>query len=57
MAQGEIDTTEATCNRCGRPISEHEIDQMTMEPTKCPVSREVSTTPAQEHARSPRGDY
>jgi len=45
------------CNRCGRPRSAHGIDPHTGEPTRCPVSREESTTPPQEHRRSPRGDY
>lgn len=48
---------DATCTRCGEPRRAHEIDQYTGEPTKCPVRREATTTPPQEHARTPRGDY
>lgn len=48
---------DPTCNQCGRPKSEHGIDQFSGEPVKCPVPREEKTTPPQERARSPRGDY
>jgi hypothetical protein len=49
------DTT--ICNQCGKPRRDHEIDPRTLEPTKCPVSREEKTTPPQEPNRTPRGDY
>jgi len=39
-----------TCNKCGKKRSEHGLDQMTLEPVKCPV-------PRQEHRASPKGDY
>lgn len=38
------------CNRCGHPRSAHGVDQMTLEPVKCPVYR-------QEDPRPPNGDY
>lgn len=51
------DDDEQFCNKCGHPRREHGVDQRTLEPTKCPVNRERKTTPAQETARTPRGDY
>lgn len=45
------------CEKCGRPKSAHAQDPMTGEPTKCPVVREESHTPPQEHRRSPAADY
>jgi hypothetical protein len=45
------------CNQCGKPRRDHEIDERTGEPTKCPVTREETNTPPQEHHRTPRGDY
>jgi hypothetical protein len=45
------------CNKCGRARSEHGLDERTLEPTKCPAPREEKTTPPQETARKPRGDY
>ena len=45
------------CNKCGEPRSKHGVDQRTLEPVKCPISREKKTTPKQERRRSPGGGY
>ena len=45
-----------TCAKCGKPMRKHRRDPMSGRP-QCPVLREQSPTPAQEHHRSPRADY
>lgn len=32
------DVDDPICNECGKPRSKHGVDQMTLEPTKCPIS-------------------
>ncbi|UFK26261.1 CxxC motif protein [Hardygib1 virus] len=43
------------CGRCGEPLSKHEVDQMTLEPTKCPVQRAEPAGLGGE--LSPRSNY
>jgi hypothetical protein len=57
MSNTSNDDDDPLCNRCGEPRSKHGLDPRTLEPVKCPVSREETTTPPQEHERSPSGDY